>query len=99
MSKHDHGKLASQWEVDHNDYDTADYIVFHEDDPVSTDGKNRWQDGINNWLKDNFKNDDKYHPPTDTSTYSDSGNNNNSDSNQTPTPTPTATPVPPTPTP
>ncbi len=97
MSKHDQGKSGSPWEVEHNDYDTADYIVFHEDDPVSTDGKNLWQDGINEWLKDQYKGDEnkKYHPPTETSGYSQEGGSNNND-NQTPTPspTPTVTPTP-----
>lgn len=91
LSKHQQGKLANQGEIDAHDYDTKDYIVFHEDDPVSTDGKNRWQDGINNWLKTNYVGQDLYHPPTDTSDYQENGNNNN---NPTPTLTLTVTPTP-----
>lgn len=67
VSKTDSNKLASQSEIDHHEYDLRKYVVFAESDPVSTDGKNRWQDGINEWLKDNYKDDPLYHPPTETS--------------------------------
>ena len=36
-----------------------------ESDPISTDGKNRWQEGIDNWRKD--QGDDKWKCPTDVS--------------------------------
>lgn len=84
ISKSDNNKLASQSEIDHNQYDIKKFIVFHEDDPVSTDGKNRWQDGIDAWVNENHKDDPLYHPPTETST------NTVSDS---PSPTPTLTPA------
>ncbi len=89
LSKHDHGKLASPWEVANNQFDTGAYIVFHEDDPVSTDGQNRWQAGINSWLQTNYQGQDQYHPPTDTSSYSEGGG-----TQPTATPTPTQTPTP-----
>jgi len=38
-----------------------DYVVIKETDPISTDGINRWQQGINDWIK--LQSDDKYHPP------------------------------------
>jgi len=82
LSKHQGGKLANQEEIDNNDYDTKDYIVFREDDPVSQDGKNRWQEGINSWLEGQYQGDDKYHPPKETSDYV----------KPTETPTPTITP-------
>lgn len=41
--------------------DGRDYYVFVEFDPVSTDGKNRWQDGIDAWAQG--QGDDKYKPP------------------------------------
>lgn len=70
--------------------DGQNYLVFHEDDPVSTDGQNRWQKGIDDWLNTEHKDDKTYHPPGDIAS-----NNNNGD---TPTPTPegnpTATPDP-----
>lgn len=91
VSKADNGKLASQSEIDHNEYDVKKFIVFQEDDPVSGDGKNRWQDGINAWLNDNHKDDSQYHPPTETSTrvISDAPT-----PTSTPTPTLTLTPTP-----
>lgn len=59
------GKLANDIEIASGSYDEKEYIVFAENDPVSTDGKNRWQEGINEWLK--TQGDPKYHPPTETS--------------------------------
>lgn len=41
--------------------DGKDYYVFVEFDPVSTDGKNRWQEGIDAW--EQSQGDSKYHPP------------------------------------
>jgi membrane peptidoglycan carboxypeptidase len=43
--------------------DGKDYYVFLEFDPVSTDGKNRWQDGIDAWAK--TQSDPKYQPPSE----------------------------------
>ena len=51
LSKHQDGKLANQDEINAGDYTTKDYIVFQFNDPISTDGKNRWQDGIDAWIK------------------------------------------------
>jgi len=91
LSKRQNGKLANQSEIDAGDYDTKDYIVFHEEDPVSTDGKNRWQEGISAWISGQYSGDEKYHPPTETSDYQ------SSKSSSSPTPTdnlsPTVTPV------
>ena len=68
VSKSDSNKLASQSEIDNGQYDTRNFIVFKENDPVSTDGVNRWQQGIDDWVNQNHPNDPLYHPPTDTST-------------------------------
>ncbi len=88
MSKHDPSKLANQDEISHGDYTTKDYIVFHEDDPVSTDGINRWQEGIDAWIKQTYAADHpEYYPPTETSTYS--YGENSSSASPTPSPTPT----------
>ncbi len=58
------GKLATPADVAANNYDDKEYFVFKEEDPlVGTDGKNRWQEAILNWL--NTQTDSKYHPPTD----------------------------------
>ncbi len=83
LSKHQNGRLANQSEIERNDYDTKEYIVFNESDPVSWDGKNRWQEGISEWLKTQYADDDRYHLPTETSDYK----------YEEPTPTPTPTPT------
>lgn len=57
------GKLATPSDVAGGNYDEREFFVFKEPDPVSTDGVNRWQDGINAWLA--TQTDGKYHPPTD----------------------------------
>lgn len=64
VQKGDHTKAASQDQIDHGDFDEVSFIVFHEDDPVSTDGKNRWQDGIDAWIKQTYAADHpEYYPP------------------------------------
>jgi membrane carboxypeptidase/penicillin-binding protein len=68
-----------------------DYYVFREDDPVSTDGKNRWQDGINAWIVQNHKDNSKYHPPgdiLDVKRDEDDDDNDEEQPTETPTPTP-----------
>ncbi len=42
--------------------DGKEYYVFVEFDPVSTDGRNRWQEGIEAWSK--TQGDSKYQPPS-----------------------------------
>ncbi len=41
------------------------YYVIRENDPVSTDGQNRWQIGIDNWVHDNHSAADYQWYPTD----------------------------------
>lgn len=43
--------------------DGKDYYVFLEFDPVSTDGKNRWQEGIDAWAKS--QGDSKFQVPAE----------------------------------
>lgn len=50
VCKDDHGKLATNEKVKDGDYDEVEAIVMKEDDPVSTDGKNRWQEAIDAWV-------------------------------------------------
>lgn len=59
------GKLANDVEVKNGSFEEKEFIVFTENDPVSADGRNRWQEGIDAWLKD--QGDPKYHPPAETS--------------------------------
>lgn len=70
VSKHDNNKLANAVEIATGQYDIKPFIVFSETDPISTDGKNRWQDAINAWVSANLS-DSKYHPPTETYSGSD----------------------------
>ena len=93
VSKADSNKIASQSEIDKNEFEIRKFIVFREDDPTSGDGKNRWQEGIDTWINENHKDDSLYRPPTEQSTRVVV---------DTPTPTPSPTPTPtlsPTPTP
>ncbi|KKP61091.1 MAG: Penicillin-binding protein, 1A family [Candidatus Roizmanbacteria bacterium GW2011_GWC2_34_23] len=59
------GKLANEVEVKSGNYEEKDFIVISESDPVSTDGKNRWQEAINAWAGQ--QGDNKFKPPTETS--------------------------------
>ena len=43
--------------------DGKEYYVFIEFDPVSTDSKNRWQEGIDAWAQS--QSDPKYRPPSE----------------------------------
>ncbi len=46
--------------------DGKTYYVIKENDPVSTDGQNRWQVGIDQWIKDNHSAaDSQWYPPSD----------------------------------
>lgn len=62
ISRKDPSKLANEVEVATGDYEEKLFIVFREDDPVSGDGKNRWQEGIDAWIAGQ---DSKYKPPTE----------------------------------
>lgn len=59
------GKLANEVEIKNGNYEEKDYIVITESDPVSADGKNRWQEGIDAWARE--QGDGKFHPPTEIS--------------------------------
>lgn len=57
------GRLATPSDISGNNYDNKEYFVIKEEDPVSTDGKNRWQEAILNWI--GGQSDSRYHPPTE----------------------------------
>ncbi len=65
ISKNDPSKLANPVEIAAGDYTEKQFFVFKESDPVSTDGQNRWQKGIDDWA--NSQSDDRYKAPKDTS--------------------------------
>jgi len=56
-------KLATPAQIAAGDYDEKEFFIFKEEDPVSRDGKNRWQEGVLNWLAK--EKDPRYHPPSD----------------------------------
>lgn len=68
ISRKEGNKLANSVEIATGDYDEKLFIVFSEEDPVSTDGKNRWQEGINGWIGGQ---EGKYRPPTEVYTGTD----------------------------
>ncbi len=57
------GKLATEGHIASGDFEEKEYLKFAENDPVSTDGVNRWQAGIDAWIA--AHDDPRYHPPTD----------------------------------
>lgn len=55
--------LATPDDTASGNYDEKEYFSFKETDPVSTDGRNRWQEGIDSWISGQ-SNKDIYNPPT-----------------------------------
>ncbi|MDP4009602.1 MAG: transglycosylase domain-containing protein [Candidatus Shapirobacteria bacterium] len=55
--------LAPPQDVASNNYNEKEFFNFREDDPISTDGKNRWQEGIDQWIATQA-NKDMYSVPT-----------------------------------
>lgn len=66
VSKNSSDKLANEVEIAAGEFEEKEFIVFKVEDPLSFDGKNRWQEGVDKWLKSQA--DSKYHPPTEVST-------------------------------
>lgn len=56
-------KLATDAKIASADYEEKEFYVLRENDPVSQDGKNRWQEAIDAWV--NGQTDGKYKPPTE----------------------------------
>lgn len=57
------GKLATPADIASGNFEEREFFVFKEDDPVSKDGVNRWQQGIDRWLES--QSDPRFHPPND----------------------------------
>jgi 1A family penicillin-binding protein len=76
-----------------------DYVFIKETDPVSTDGRNRWQEGIDEWVKE--QSDEKYHPKEITPTNTPQPTKQENQLTITPSPsiTPSETPSPTSPSP
>lgn len=56
-------KKATDAKIAAGDFEEKEFVVMQEEDPVSKDGINRWQEGINAWI--NGQQDAKYKPPTE----------------------------------
>lgn len=56
-------KLATDAKIAANDFEEKEFYILKESDPVSQDGRNRWQEAIDAWL--GGQSDGKYKPPTE----------------------------------
>src|SRR5690606_823537 len=63
VCKDDEGKLATEAKINSGDSVEKEFIVTSEKDPVSEDGRNRWQEGIDAWV--NGQSDERYKVPTE----------------------------------
>jgi len=63
VCKDDGGKLATEAKISAGDYNEKEFVVLRENDPVSEDGRNRWQEGIDAWMKS--QTDPRYGNPTE----------------------------------
>ena len=57
------GKLATEAKIAVGEYNEKEFIVLKETDPVSEDGRNRWQEGIDAWLSG--QQDSRYAVPSE----------------------------------
>lgn len=55
--------LATPDDIASSNYNEKEFLSFKEDDLVSKDGKNRWQEGIDTWIGQQVDKD-KYNVPT-----------------------------------
>lgn len=63
VCKGEEHKLATEAKISVGDYNEKEFIVLKEDDPISEDGRNRWQEGIDAWLTS--QTDSRYGNPTE----------------------------------
>ena len=63
VCKGEEHKLATEAKISVGDYNEKEFIVLKEDDPISEDGRNRWQEGIDAWLSS--QTDSRYGNPTE----------------------------------
>ncbi len=57
------GKLATDLDIAKGDTEKKEYFIFKEKEILFNDGRNHWQEGIDNWLA--TMEDGRYHPPTE----------------------------------
>jgi len=60
---HGENKLATQAMISSGNYEEREVIDLRVEDPISEDGVNRWQEGINQWL--GGQDDSRYQIPTE----------------------------------
>lgn len=63
VCRDDQRKLATDAKVGVGDYEEKEFVALREEDPVSKDGRNRWQEAINAWV--NGQAGELYKPPTE----------------------------------
>ncbi|MBU1034010.1 transglycosylase domain-containing protein [Patescibacteria group bacterium] len=63
VCKGEEGKLATEAKIAFGDYTEKEFIVLKENDPISEDGRNRWQEGIDAWKSS--QTDSRYNNPTE----------------------------------
>lgn len=54
-------KLATAVDIARGQFDEKEFYVLQETDPVSSDGRNRWQEGIDSWIA--TQQDPRFRPP------------------------------------
>lgn len=60
------GKLATEVDIQRGEYDEREFVTLRESDPFSTDGRNRWQEGIDAWIASLAADQQgRYRPPTE----------------------------------
>ncbi|MFH2118317.1 MAG: penicillin-binding transpeptidase domain-containing protein [Candidatus Paceibacterota bacterium] len=63
VCRDDENKLATDAKISGGDYNEKEFIVLKENDPVSEDGRNRWQEAISAWI--GGQSDSRYKVPTE----------------------------------
>ncbi len=57
------GQLATPPQIARGEYEEKEFFKFKEEDPVSWDNKNRWQEGVLGWVA--AQDEPRYNPPTE----------------------------------
>lgn len=59
-------KLATEVDLQRGDYDEREFVILKEQDPLSRDGRNRWQEGVDQWIASQSADvQSRYRPPTE----------------------------------
>lgn len=61
---HEQNKLATAADIQRGQFYEKVFVTLREDDPISQDGRNRWQEGIDAWISQQ-PDQDTYRPPTE----------------------------------